>query len=126
MKISDLKTLIEAYDCCCPFGFVYVMNRDKRAYSNCQGERCMMWRWGPMPSPRSNRLVVEENYDPNAAGYFEDDFEDPSRPEGAPENAYFSCDSDGMTAFWTWPESEMEITTRRQGWCGLAGRPEKD
>lgn len=125
MREISLKTVREAFDCCCPLSFVYAEARDERQASTCQADRCMMWRWGPRPAPKLKRLVVDENYDPEAAGYYDNDFVEPPRPEGVPEAAWFEFDPCGETAYWSWTESKEETAARRQGWCGLAGRPEK-
>lgn len=86
--------------------------------AKCIGSACAMWRWSQelkrqfiMPRSQNERLYYDR---------LTDEDPEPERPAYVPASYIWSpCDGDPAG----WVEPEEEAQPRRQGFCGLAGKP---
>ena len=88
---------------------------DAEFICNCIGSRCAMWRWGEAPLFR--------RYSVASAGHEQATEEPPVRTPGTPMSWGFVPydEAEGEPAGWIEPPAEA--AARRQGYCGLAGKP---
>lgn len=84
---------------------------DDRFICNCISDKCAMWRWAEKPDRRSreadNPHLLTEHYRPTLV---------PASWVFVPYNV-----ARGEPAKWVEPDDA--VRARRQGFCGLAGRP---
>ncbi|MDL2306605.1 hypothetical protein LJC48_01060 [Desulfovibrio sp. OttesenSCG-928-C06] len=82
--------------------------------ADCLGSRCMAWRVGKRPNPRTilHDMSAKERHE-----IIENDLDDPPRPEGVPEAYIFGISP--QRAFWI--EDDASCEARRKGYCGLVG-----
>ena len=88
---------------------------DPQRYGCCLASACMAWRWGEHQPPRQ-RITCPDRYATIEEGM--------ARPARA-LNWEFVPWADGAWADYPaqWLEPAAEYNTRREGYCGLAGKP---
>ena len=103
-------------------------------FGRCRGQACMMWRWAAPPPKRPEPRCVFVEFDTPEALQRAVETEPPRPEECPPDFEWVSVelnpeydDHDGGY----WEESEDAVTRAhaealdaREGYCGLAGKPE--
>lgn len=83
--------------------------------SNCIADQCAAWRWEPVTGPANGERLWRNAPNPDAHT------EDEAGPKPEECNRWHFCPCDTLPAGWIEPQSSADA--RRQGYCGLAGRP---
>ena len=97
-------------------GFVYDNkpgNSQAHNYSCfCLASDCMMWAWAD-GEPRM-KCMIPQNLDSE---------EEPERPSEVPASWKWISASEASDGVPHWHEPQSEANARRQGFCGLGGKP---
>ncbi|MEN6540861.1 MAG: hypothetical protein ABFC67_14735 [Mizugakiibacter sp.] len=96
----------------------YKHSTTRNEFGRCIASQCAMWRWQRITGPENGGLRFRQAGNPNA----ETEEQAGPRPKGC--ETWKFCPPDMDPAGWVEPQANADA--RREGYCGLAGKPQEN